>query len=172
MAPRSRPAAPDGWEKLPPEVRESASLFVTHLAGLLSATAWHRSCLLEAALDAATEAAAAAEDVGRRVPVEGARSLPAHVGVNVRRLRGRAAWTQDQLAQTMSGLGFDWKRVTVAEVERGARRTSLEELLGLAEILSESVALLMSPTDGGNVEMPAQRVMGADAARKLVTGRS
>jgi len=58
---------------------------------------------------------------------------------NVKRLRNEAGWTQEQLARDMSAVGFDWKRITVAEVEAASRRVSLEEMVGLASLFGETV---------------------------------
>ena len=63
----------------------------------------------------------------------------------MKHLRERAGWTQAQLATTITRLGFDFKRVTIAEVERGGRRISLEELLAFAALFGQPVAMLLLP---------------------------
>jgi transcriptional regulator with XRE-family HTH domain len=70
-------------------------------------------------------------------------SIPQAIAGAVRRERLTREWSQEDLAQKMSDLGFTWSRMTVTEIERGdpgnanatkreqARQVSVEELLGL-----------------------------------------
>jgi transcriptional regulator with XRE-family HTH domain len=69
--------------------------------------------------------------------------VPQAIAGAVRRERLARNWSQEDLAQKMSDLGFTWSRMTVTEIERGdpdntnatkreqARQVSVEELLGL-----------------------------------------
>ena len=65
--------------------------------------------------------------------------------------RNIAAWRamrrlkQSELAARMSALGFSWHQQTVGAVERGERRVTAEELLGLAEALRTTLAELIKP---------------------------
>lgn len=64
----------------------------------------------------------------------------------VRYYREHRKWTQDELAEQMALLGFNWSRVTVAEVEgkgRG-RRVTVEELLALAMTFGVGVIHLLA----------------------------
>ena len=73
------------------------------------------------------------------------RPLPEVLADRVRAHRERLAWTQDDLAEQMALLGFNWNRVTVAEAEgkgRG-RRVTVEELLALAMIFGVGVVHLL-----------------------------
>src|SRR4051812_30690009 len=65
-------------------------------------------------------------------PWIGASTIHQVVGGNVRRLREEAELTQARVAEAMSRLGFDWKRITVTQVEAATRRLSLEESICLA----------------------------------------
>jgi transcriptional regulator with XRE-family HTH domain len=92
------------------------------------------------------------------------------VGENVRRLRDEAAMTQAELAEVMSDLGFDWKRITVAEAERGSRRLQLEELLGLAALFGQPMSWLLEPAVAGHVRLVGDRSLDAALVRDLVRG--
>src|SRR5262249_31938080 len=72
--------------------------------------------------------------------------MQSEIATNLSALREEAGWTQAQLAQAMTDLGFDWKRITVAEVEGADRRGSLEELLGLAALYPLPMFSLMLPS--------------------------
>jgi transcriptional regulator with XRE-family HTH domain len=64
--------------------------------------------------------------------------------------RGREAkkLTQAEVAERMTLAGFDWKRITVAEVEAATRRVSLDELLVLAsDVLEVPMVNLMLAAD-------------------------
>jgi transcriptional regulator with XRE-family HTH domain len=81
----------------------------------------------------------------------------ATVGDTVRQrvsdMRRTKGWTQEQLALEMRALGFDWKRLTVTEIERGTRRVSVEELIGLAVLWEMPVVALVQPADGVGLEL-------------------
>jgi transcriptional regulator with XRE-family HTH domain len=67
---------------------------------------------------------------------------------NVRAARSRKGLQQDQAAARMHALGYEsWVRQTVANVEKGKRRITAEEIFGLAYALETSMSALMSPTD-------------------------
>jgi transcriptional regulator with XRE-family HTH domain len=92
----------------------------------------------------------AAEDAGREHKYDdrhtaAIRDFGEIVADNLRRLRNDAGWTQAQLAEAMSGVGYDWKRITVAEVEGATRKVSLEELLALAALYGVPMATLLVP---------------------------
>jgi transcriptional regulator with XRE-family HTH domain len=67
------------------------------------------------------------------------------IGENVSVLRDKAGWTQAGVAEAMVTLGFDWKRITYAEVEASTRRVTFEELLGLAVLFAVPVVKLLIP---------------------------
>ena len=69
------------------------------------------------------------------------------IGENVKALREEAGWTQAGVAEAMVSLGFDWKRITYAEVEASTRRVTFEELLGLAVLFAVPVLKLLIPTE-------------------------
>ena len=67
---------------------------------------------------------------------------------NVRAARSRAGLQQEPLAARMRALGYSaWLRQTVANVEKGKRRVSAEEIFALAEALDTTIAALMAPQD-------------------------
>lgn len=82
-------------------------------------------------------------------------TLSETISLMVRRFRMMASLTQADLAESMSRLGFGWKRITVTEVERPwssrgsgdapPRQVSLEELLGLAALFGIPVHRFLLP---------------------------
>jgi hypothetical protein len=94
------------------------------------------------------------------------------VAQNVRRFRGGLALTQADLARMMSRLGFDWKRITVAEVERtqSPRRLSFDELAGLAFLLEQPIASLLLSHDRQQVQLEPGWVLTADQLKRLLVG--
>jgi len=72
------------------------------------------------------------------------------IGENVKALREEAGWTQAQLAEAMTRLGFDWKRITMAEAEAASRRVTYEELVGLAVLFGVPVVELLIPSEAPN----------------------
>jgi hypothetical protein len=69
------------------------------------------------------------------------------VSRNVAAERTRQKTEQKDLAAAMSTLGHDWTQRTVAEVEGGRRRVSLDELVGLALALGRTPPELLSPPE-------------------------
>jgi transcriptional regulator with XRE-family HTH domain len=80
------------------------------------------------------------------------------LGRNISGERGRLQLRQTAVAERMSNLGFgDWRQQTVANIEKGKRRLTVEELLGLAEALETTLARLLAATDGFPfVELPSE----------------
>jgi transcriptional regulator with XRE-family HTH domain len=95
------------------------------------------------------------------------------IAENLRNLRDDARWTQGQLANAMTRVGFDWKRITVAEVEGGTRRVSLEELCGLAALFAVPVLSMLLPAtdESGWVEINDSIDVRPQILRELVLGR-
>ena len=75
------------------------------------------------------------------------------IAENVRALRDEANLTQVQVAEAMSRLGFDWKRVTVTLIETLGRRISLEETCALAALFAVPVLELLWPRDDVHLEL-------------------
>jgi transcriptional regulator with XRE-family HTH domain len=68
------------------------------------------------------------------------------VGRNISAARGRLQASQTSLAKRMRGLGFRaWQQQTVANVEKGKRRVTVEELVGLALALDVTMRQLLEP---------------------------
>jgi transcriptional regulator with XRE-family HTH domain len=161
-----------GLADLPPTVREHAQVFLERLARLCQSehedAVGLRQDIQLAALQAANAANAEANKSRQHLPTT--YELQKFVGMNIKRLRDSAGWTQDELAQAMTTLGFDWKRITVAEVERGARRTGLDELVGLAALFAEPVAMLLAPHPGNYVKFPGNRALDPTDVAQLLLG--
>jgi transcriptional regulator with XRE-family HTH domain len=89
---------------------------------------------------------------------------------NIRAARNRLGIGQESAAVRMRALGFDaWIRQTVGATERGRRRPTAEEILGLALALETSVrALLEFPYDEA-VAFPGGQ-LGAKSMERLVGG--
>jgi transcriptional regulator with XRE-family HTH domain len=81
-----------------------------------------------------------------------------------------ADWTQARLAQAMNDLGFAWQRITVAEVEGGARKVTLEELLGLAALYGVPLVTFLLPKDSESVQFPRIGRIEPAAVRELILG--
>jgi transcriptional regulator with XRE-family HTH domain len=66
---------------------------------------------------------------------------------NIRAARSRLGVNQEVLASRMQSLGYSaWLRQTVANVEKGRRRVTAEEIFGLAYALETSIGALMQAT--------------------------
>jgi transcriptional regulator with XRE-family HTH domain len=75
------------------------------------------------------------------------------VAGNIARKRETQGLTQEQVAERMRGLGHDWARATVSEVERQGRLVSVEELGGLALALSTTILELLSLSSPSDAEL-------------------
>jgi len=70
------------------------------------------------------------------------------VGRNLRGIRDEAGLSQAEVAEGMAAAGFGvWGKQTVADVERGTRKVSLDELAGLADVTECQLERLLSPDD-------------------------
>jgi transcriptional regulator with XRE-family HTH domain len=78
--------------------------------------------------------------------------------------------TQLALAERMAGRGFGWTQVTVTEVEgsRRRRRVSIEELLGLSDVLGLSTLILIADNGGGAVAITDTWSLTPNALSSLV----
>ena len=70
------------------------------------------------------------------------------VGRNLRGMRDDSGLSQAEVAEGMAAAGFPvWTKQTVADVERGTRKVSLDELAGLADVTECKLERLLSPDD-------------------------
>ena len=78
-------------------------------------------------------------------------------GRNVSGARGQLQLSQTVTAARMQELGFeDWRQQTVANVEKGKRRVTAEEVLGLVIALETTLPRLLAPMGGDMwVELPS-----------------
>jgi transcriptional regulator with XRE-family HTH domain len=79
---------------------------------------------------------------------------------NIRAARSRKRLGQADVVVRMRALGHDaWHRQTMGKVERGERRVTGEEILGLAYALETSIAALMMPAEEAKrVQFPGGEV--------------
>jgi transcriptional regulator with XRE-family HTH domain len=91
---------------------------------------------------------------------------------NIRAERARAGLSQQDVAARMRMLGFQaWKHQTVGSVERGSRRVTAEEILGLAISLTTSISTLMTPkTTRDALALPSGITLTMNAAGALALG--
>lgn len=91
---------------------------------------------------------------------------------NVRAARSRIDLGQDAVAARMRALGFSaWLRQTVGSTERGRRRPTAEEILGLAFALETTVQRLLTPIGEDKwVELPSGMSVDVNAVVRLVDG--
>jgi transcriptional regulator with XRE-family HTH domain len=102
----------------------------------------------------------------------GVSTFPEIVGSNVKRVREEAELTQAKVAEAMSRVGFDWKRITVTQIEAATRRLTLEELCCLAALFAVPMLELLLPADADNAEIPEGRSqIDAQTLRELLIGR-
>jgi len=135
---------------LPEEARRHVETLVDALVTLMIADSTERSEAINESRKALVAAQVAALQA-RPLHLEANRKAETMEFTNVvaRRLqehRKEATLTQANLASAMQWCGFDkWTRVTVAEVEGGARKVSLDELLALASLYSVPMVDFMLP---------------------------
>jgi RNA polymerase sigma factor (sigma-70 family) len=66
-----------------------------------------------------------------------------HLPENLRLRREELGWSQEELAQMMSRLGFAWHQSTVYKIESGVRRVSLREGMALTSVLQTTTFSLI-----------------------------
>lgn len=87
---------------------------------------------------------------------------------NIRGARGRMQITQSALADRMRALGFQWEQQTVGMVEKGKRRVTAEEILGLALALETTIGRLMGAREeDGPIALPGGMLLAADSVECL-----
>jgi hypothetical protein len=92
---------------------------------------------------------------------------------NIRAARSRTDLGQEAVAERMQNLGFSaWIRQTVGSTERGRRRPTGEEILGLAICLETTAQRLMTPLSEDKwVELPSGESLRVGAVVSFVTGQ-
>jgi transcriptional regulator with XRE-family HTH domain len=76
---------------------------------------------------------------------EGGRRWAETIAANVRHERRVRDWSQDDLADRMTGLGYAWTQRIVSYVERAGRDLTVDELFGLAMLYGVEPLDLMDP---------------------------
>lgn len=173
---------------LPPEVKKSLDAGVDQLATTLwRITEGDFPEGLEEANARLEEALSAAYRLGEakatdRPMMARTADFATIVAERIKEHRLTAEMTQSALADAMTRAGFDWKRITVAEVEAGtsgkperrssARRVALEELMALAAIFRvPMVSLLLPDPEKEYLAWTRSRSLSASDVEELVLGR-
>jgi transcriptional regulator with XRE-family HTH domain len=100
------------------------------------------------------------------------------LGRNISAERGRQQLSQTAVAARMRERGFrDWHQQTVASVEKGTRRLTVEEVFGLALALESTVPALLTPHSGREdpwIELPSgsERYLPSLTVINLVNGKN
>jgi transcriptional regulator with XRE-family HTH domain len=91
------------------------------------------------------------------------------LAANIRAARGRRGLAQATVYGRMRALGFTaWHRQTISSVERGDRRVTAEELLGLALCLEVSIPALTTATDQDvDIELPNGYLLNGVSIERL-----
>ena len=90
------------------------------------------------------------------------------LGRRISAARGALQLSQVAVATRMRALGFPWQQQTLAAVEKGKRRPTAEEILGLAMALETTIPELMRAADReGDVELPNGEVVGGVSVDRL-----
>jgi hypothetical protein len=79
-------------------------------------------------------------------------------------------WSQLELARRMTRRGYRWTRQSVADIESGRRRVSLEELFGLAMLFDFPVSGFLIPR-GVRLKLNKSKTVSPETARRLLVGR-
>jgi transcriptional regulator with XRE-family HTH domain len=69
----------------------------------------------------------------------------------LKRVRTRKGWNQQQLADRMDEIGAGIDRATISKIEKGYRRITLDEVFWFAYALGVSPAALMFPRPGRSI---------------------
>lgn len=173
---RKRPPLPwDALEALPPAAIDALGVLIQRAADV--ATGETENLMWPDWTDDVTRLYLAADAVA---PVPDERDEPEEVSFGdvtareVRRAREDSGWTQEQLAGAMRDAGHPWQRITVAEVEGGTRRVSLEELLALAVLFGVPMVRFLLPGPGDYMRLPegtrCYRTLGDDTVADLMLG--
>lgn len=91
---------------------------------------------------------------------------------NIRAARSRRDLSQQAVAARMRALGFDaWVHQTVGNVEKGKRRVTADEILGLAWALETTINALLTPIDEDEaVKFPSGNPIDVLSVRWSVEG--
>lgn len=97
---------------------------------------------------------------------------PGHVekifGRNVREFRRRRGWSQEDLAQRLSAVGYSMHQTTVAKLEAGSRPTPVGEAKALAGIFEVSIEDLFAPPWLYDAELGTAAEQAAQTEQELV----
>jgi transcriptional regulator with XRE-family HTH domain len=110
-----------------------------------------------------------------RQPRAGARFITDVVADNLRAYRLIGRLDQTDVAKGMRVFGHRWGQSTVAQVERGQRNVTVDELLGLVAVLDVTIGDLLDPTGpAGRDERPLDygpAAISAEQARDWIRGK-
>lgn len=95
----------------------------------------------------------------------------AALGRQLRRIRKRKGWTQQQLSAELDELGFVVHPTAILKIEKGTRAVTVDEWLGLAAALSVPPPLLLLPLGSEHrVEITQKSRIHPHLALEWVTG--
>lgn len=132
---------------------------------------------LEVAIDAAVrQALASGADDFDPYRLENSVSPDQVTATRLKVLRASAgvgkALSQEALAEHMEALGYGWTRATTMDSERGVRRLSVSELLGLALLFRVPVVELLLPAPSQTMEITGKlRSLTRSEVMELLIGR-
>ncbi len=90
---------------------------------------------------------------------------------NIRAARSRDRRSQEDLAERMRTMGFDWSRATVSQVERSGRSVSLDEFFALAIALGVTPSELVTGHNVEHVDLGVSRSVPPNLVRLWLAGR-
>ena len=88
----------------------------------------------------------------------------------VRESRERKPWSQEQLVDRLREMGVEWDRATLARLEAGKRKASLDEAMLLAAALGVSPQYLFLPRSNEPVQLAPNLTVEVRLARDWVRG--
>ncbi len=88
----------------------------------------------------------------------------------VRESRERKPWSQEQLVDRLREMGVEWDRATLARLEAGRRKVSLDEALLLAAALGVSPQYLVLPRSNEPVQLAPNLTVEVRLARDWMRG--
>lgn len=89
------------------------------------------------------------------------------VAENVTRCRKRAGHTMRSLADEMTSHGFPMSHSVVSQMENGARRIDVDDLMALAFVLKTSPTSLLMPNTPGRDDQVTATAVGTTSAQNL-----
>ncbi|GEA81391.1 helix-turn-helix domain-containing protein [Cellulomonas uda] len=103
---------------------------------------------------------------------DGSHRFAREVGERVRDLRRARGWSQSDLADALTRLGFPMHQTTLAKLERAQRPTPLEDLYALSQVFGVPVVGLLAKADLTDRPALEERLRDLVEERSFFAGRS